>query len=286
LPSKPDDEQAWVDRFLLVASRLDNGVLKTLDRLTGIYGYAKGSSPYRAFVETCEKWNGGGVEDGNDKQIKRNLDFIMDAIAQTLFGDADKARKDLERFATINEPRLYKLFRSLVDPQTGLRETIKARNELLRRIEQSHTSILETFSVVIDSAAWMIVNQSSIPGFIKRIQRPEGSDPERTAQMAAHYLALIAKHCAPMFKSHVPVLVIIVNDKKNDTLVEIGFQALAAVCKWDTECAPTQKGVLERAKTVALNGTPRQAKFAARFLVYCKDPKAAPNLVEVSYARW
>jgi len=281
LPSKPDDDQAWVDRFLLVATHLDDAGIKALDKLTGIYGYAKSGSPYRAFIEMCEEYKGGAVEQ-NEHVIKEKLAYVIDAIVRTLFGDTEKARKDLDTFAAANEPRLYKLFKALVDPQTGLRDLIKARNELLRRIEQSHTSILETFTVLIDSAAWMILNHSSIPGLIKRIQRPEGVNPERTTTVAAHYLALIAKHCAPMYKSHVPVLVIVMNDKKNETLVEISLQALAAVCKWNTDCAPTQKGVLERARSLALSGTPRQAKFAARFLVHCKDPKAAKELVSVS----
>ena len=41
LPSKPDDEQAWVDRLLLVASNLDEPAFKALERLTGLRGYAK-----------------------------------------------------------------------------------------------------------------------------------------------------------------------------------------------------------------------------------------------------
>lgn len=57
LPTKPDDEQAWVDRFLLVASHLDDGALLCLDRLTGLKGYAKGSSPYFAFAVGCDEYN-------------------------------------------------------------------------------------------------------------------------------------------------------------------------------------------------------------------------------------
>lgn len=60
LPAKPDDEQAWVDRFLLVASHLDTSLrsavdgadtrtdggldenaLKGLDNMTGLVGYAR-----------------------------------------------------------------------------------------------------------------------------------------------------------------------------------------------------------------------------------------------------
>jgi len=41
LPSKPDEEQAWVDRLLLVAANIDEPAWKALDVLTGLRGYAK-----------------------------------------------------------------------------------------------------------------------------------------------------------------------------------------------------------------------------------------------------
>jgi sister-chromatid-cohesion protein PDS5 len=57
LPAKPDDEQAWVDRFLLVAAHLDESALMALERLTGLKGYAKGSSPYGAFADVCDEYS-------------------------------------------------------------------------------------------------------------------------------------------------------------------------------------------------------------------------------------
>ena len=42
LPSKADDEQAWVDQLLLVASHLDDDAgMAGLARTTGLVGYAK-----------------------------------------------------------------------------------------------------------------------------------------------------------------------------------------------------------------------------------------------------
>lgn len=57
LPSNTDDEQAWVDRFLLVTTHLDESALAGLDRLTGVKGYARGSSPWFAFAQTCDEYN-------------------------------------------------------------------------------------------------------------------------------------------------------------------------------------------------------------------------------------
>lgn len=41
LPAKADDDQAWVERLLLVASHLDEATLNGLDRLTGLVGFAR-----------------------------------------------------------------------------------------------------------------------------------------------------------------------------------------------------------------------------------------------------
>lgn len=117
LPAKADDEQAWVDRFFLVASGLDKSTLLVLDNLTALPGYADGRSPYRAFADMC----GGG------KDASGPLDWLVTHMALTLFADAEKAKKDLEAFAKLNEPRLYKLFKDLVDPKSDLRTIIKSK---------------------------------------------------------------------------------------------------------------------------------------------------------------
>jgi sister-chromatid-cohesion protein PDS5 len=96
-------------------------------------------------------------------------------------------------------------------------------------------------SILIDNAAWNVLNHSSIPPLIKRLQRPEGIDPQKTSQAASQLLALIAKEGAPMFKSHVAELVIVMADRKNEKLAEVALQGLAAVCKADPEAAPEDR---------------------------------------------
>ena len=59
LPGKTDDEQAWVDRLMLVATHLDDSAFKALEKMTGLRGYARGNSPYRAFIDFCEANNVG-----------------------------------------------------------------------------------------------------------------------------------------------------------------------------------------------------------------------------------
>jgi hypothetical protein len=46
----------------------------------------------------------------------------------------------------------------------------------------------------------------------------------------------------------------------------------------------TGRKYVEKVKRIALNGTPRQAKFAARFTAYCGHEGASEDLVEVRLA--
>jgi sister-chromatid-cohesion protein PDS5 len=169
--------------------------------------------------------------------------------------DPAKARKDLDAFAAANDPRLYKLVKGCVDPQSDLRTIIKARvshshlllrradtqNELLRRIEQSHTDMLDTMTLVIDHAAWNILNHSAVSPLIKRMQRSEGPRGDAMSRSAFELFAFMAKECPPMLKSHVPELVIVMSDKKNALLSEAALRGLASVCKAHPESAPDDK---------------------------------------------
>lgn len=118
------------------------------------------------------------------------------------------------------------------------------QNELSRRIEQSHTEILDTFSTLVDSASWNILNHSSIPALIMAMQKSATNDTnhyQAIALSARRLVYTIAKHGAPMFKSHIPELMLVMADKKNERLSEAALQALAAVCKADPESAPTEE---------------------------------------------
>ncbi|WRT64749.1 uncharacterized protein IL334_001683 [Kwoniella shivajii] len=275
LPKETNDEQAWVDRLLLVTSRLSEISLKALKKMTGLTEYAQGMSPFMALVQSCEEYNGGVIADGG-QDAKAKLNFIIDAMSRMFFGDADKAKRDLHAFAAANETRLFKLYKTCVDIHSSLPSIVKAKNEFLRRVHQGHDDLLETLTTLVDVSAWNVVNQSSIPALLRRISKPES---EASASAAAKLLGMMAKEGAPMFKSHTGQLVVSMMDKKNEKLVELSLQALASVCKIYPDVAPAEHRPVERAIAIALEGTPRQAKFAARFLARCKEPEACDDLI-------
>ena len=48
-------------------------------------------------------------------------------VSGQMFADPVKARKDLEAFADANDARLYKLVKGCVEPQSDLRQIVKAK---------------------------------------------------------------------------------------------------------------------------------------------------------------
>lgn len=97
-------------------------------------------------------------------------------------------------------------------------------------------------STFLRRATLHIVNQSSIPTLIKRVQKAlEGEQHASAAQHARTWLVYISKHNAAMYKQHVAELTKSIADDKNADLVEISLQALSAVAQQDDKLAPNDR---------------------------------------------
>lgn len=113
------------------------------------------------------------------------------------------------------------------------------QNEFLRRVEQSSSSIVETMSDIQRKASLWIINTSSIPLLVRRIQRApleqdhSGlSEAEQFSRVAKVALTFVSKHCPTIYKSHVGEFAKALADEKNAQLGEVALQALAAI-RWE-----------------------------------------------------
>ncbi|KAG1858786.1 armadillo-type protein [Suillus subalutaceus] len=229
------NEVAWTDRLLNTMGYLDDRAVNAVLLLSGIKGSRP--SPYELYLQSCVQHNGGVIDEDEDV-VKQRLNNVIRHISRQ-FGDPQKAAEDLHAFARTNENRSYKLLKTCLDTQTDLKGLVKASNEFLRRIESSSESILGTMTVFLRRATLRIVNQSSIPTLIKR------------------------PHTSELTKA--------IADEKNERLVEVGMQALAAVSQSDEALAVNDKRTLERVMRYVLGSNARVAKFAARILVASKE---------------
>jgi sister-chromatid-cohesion protein PDS5 len=93
-----------------------------------------------------------------------------------------------------------------------------------------------------------LINQSSVPTLVKRVQRGDpvgnGHGTSQAQQVANHAHTLLtyaSKHCPGIYKPHVPELTKALTDDKNPRLVEVCLQALAGVVQWDNTLYPSDK---------------------------------------------
>jgi sister-chromatid-cohesion protein PDS5 len=100
----------------------------------------------------------------------------------------------------------------------------------------------QTLMDLIRRHSLYVVNQSSIPVLVKRIQRPD-NEP-RDAINARRVLVAIAKQCPAVVKIHVAEFSRALAEEANTALIEISLQALASLSAWDESCAPNDKCAL------------------------------------------
>ena len=62
--------------------------------------------------------------------IARMSPKLMELMIETKFVDVEKARKDMESFAAINEQKLYRLYKICVDVHSDLESLVKSRVSL------------------------------------------------------------------------------------------------------------------------------------------------------------
>lgn len=134
-----------------------------------------------------------------------------------------------------------------------------------------------------------IVNQSSIPTLVKRLQRgdPTGdgygtSSAQLSANNAQALLTVISKHCPALYKPHIGELSKAIAEEKNPRLVEVCLQALAASVRWDEKLAPTDRRTSERVRRYVMQSNPRHAKFSIRLLMQSSSEDTCAELVEAS----
>ncbi|TFK86665.1 hypothetical protein K466DRAFT_492369 [Polyporus arcularius HHB13444] len=289
------DEVAWTDRLLLTMRHLDDVSVNTLYSFSNVKGHRP--TIFEKFLAVCIEYN-GGVIDENEDAVTEKLNVAVKATAAQLPEPA-KAAEDLQTFAKLNEGRLYKLLKTCMDVQTDLKGLIKARTEFLRRLEQSSSSIVGTMTIFLRRSSLHIVNQSSIPTFVKRVQKGSesssvaysqtqpsanqsfsvfasgNSEPEGRAQQTAHaaqvWMTYISKHCPAMYKAHIGEFSKAIADERNARLVEVCLHAMAAAAMSDAKLAPSDKRTVERVVRFAMESNTRHAKFAARLLACLKN---------------
>ncbi|KAJ3292814.1 hypothetical protein HDU76_007122, partial [Blyttiomyces sp. JEL0837] len=159
------DNESRTERLLRILANFNEkqyrGFVSVLDRQ---YHTIK---PMLAFVECCEKWNGGIVDD-DDGTPEQRLNQVMQFLSQS-FPDQKKAFTHLQKFAKNNENRIYKFLRTVMEDAVDYKTILKNNKEIMKRLEP-HAGLPETFAVLLRRISLTLVGKSSIPSLLKAIQ--------------------------------------------------------------------------------------------------------------------
>jgi sister chromatid cohesion protein PDS5 len=136
--------------------------------------------------------------------------------------------------------------------------------------------------ILLRRASLRVVNQSSIPTLLKRVQKgdPTGdghgtSQAQLTANHAHALLTMISKHLPILYKPHISELCKGLAEENNPRLVEVCLQALAGVAGKDPSLAPSDKKTAERIHRLVMSSNTRHSKFSARLLTTLRNAEQA-----------
>ena len=118
------------------------------------------------------------------------------------------------------------------------------QHDFLKRLDQLSPSILPTLSTLLRRSSLRILNQSSIPTLLKKVQKNNNATSGQgytTAINAQILLSHASKHCPALYKSHVAELTKAIADERNTRFAEISLQALWSLMKLDSNLVPLDK---------------------------------------------
>ncbi|GAA5984565.1 hypothetical protein JCM10908_003401 [Rhodotorula pacifica] len=287
LPDEKDveDTASWTDRFLLVESSLATEQQRAaLLHLTHLAEKAEGGV-WAAYLETCQKYNGGLVDDKETKEaLKGFLKKVIGGIAGYM-PDPEKATSDLETFARENEAQPYRELKVMLDPQTELKAFVKNKRDFLKRVgkfKSSGDSAANTFACLIRLACYIFINRSSIPQLLKRVTTLARDAPDALGQSAYRVLEFVTKHRPVLYRAHVAELgKMLVDTSLSSEVHLLVIHALTKYKRSSGSAYSVDAKVAKRAVELARGSDERIAKQAATLIAFDEGrTDAVKDLVE------
>ncbi|KAI8842696.1 armadillo-type protein [Chytriomyces cf. hyalinus JEL632] len=277
------DDVQRTDRLLRIVGALTEKQHKAF--LSVIDRQASSMKDFFMYIECCEKWN-GGIIDNDDGTTENTLTQLIHHLAGK-FPDTKKAVLHFQKFAKNNENRIYKLFKSVMNETADFKSIVKNGKEILKRLEP-HAAISETFLIMLRRVSLTLLGKSNIPRLIEVAQSVAGRNSgnrsmevsmadttvdlelSRLAATAEGLLQKIATTFPAVFGSHLnDFLSMLVSG--DDSLVSEAISALAKFIKTLPRNVPFTRAEETVIASYCLNGTVAQAKQAATILGIIED---------------
>ncbi|KAK7425391.1 Sister chromatid cohesion protein pds5 [Neonectria magnoliae] len=287
--SQTDQDKIRAERILLMLKSLDAPAKKAFFAMQARQPQvAKGVA---VFIQQCEAYN-GGVIDSNEEKVKAGLNKTLQWFG-TFFPDPLKVRSDLQKFAKLNDRRIYQLIKFTIGSNSDYKTVRRAINELIAKIQASSAaSSLDTLIPLIYRSSSLMFNRSHLA----TIMDYSKNDKDGFATVAHEILNDISQRNPDLFKAHSENLRSeIINqapseNRANDpALVDI-LKAYSSYSKRYPDDITYDRKFIQVLMDYALYGTPsRAAKYAVNILLAKNDDKSkvtATNLLQKVMEDW
>jgi sister-chromatid-cohesion protein PDS5 len=229
------------------------------------------SKGMKVFLDTCEEYNGGIVEDDStEATLKARLTRMIETISKT-FPDPGALSDDLWKFAKQHDRRCYQLIRFATGPENEYRTVIKAIKELNKRIREGPAnvhSLIDTIQPILYRCALLAYNRSHIPT-IMEISRTHEDD---LGEVAHEVLSQISARNPEVLKYHIQTL-----------CTELEEETPTAKKAEKDGAAATLKACAGYARKYP-SDLPRERKFMTvltQFALFSRSPRAAKHAVSI-----
>ncbi|KAK9331716.1 armadillo-type protein [Lipomyces starkeyi] len=222
----------------------------------------------RTFVELCEKYNGGVVDDKEGEELKGKLDRLIKWMCEQL-PDSSKTEAHLTKFYMINDRRMYKLIKDCTTSESDIKTVHKALIEIKNR--QSVSTMLETLMPLMYRSSLIFYNRSNIPPIVEISKRTNNG----LSAVAHELLKDISTSMPAVLKAHIQDLTqeIQKNEPGFDGSIDT-LKACAGFAKRFPGDMPQERQFLEALSKFATSGSPEEAKHAVNIILQSRKRDA------------
>lgn len=237
------------------------------------------SKAVTVFLQACEEYNGGVVEDDSDEaNIKERLARFIDSLSKS-FPDSADVSADLWKFAKEHNRRWYQLIRFAMGPEHDYRTVTKAIKELCKRIREGPANlqpILDSIQPLLYRVALIVYNRSHVPAIMEISRTDEGG----LGEIAHEVLKEISARNPEVLKYHIQALCKELEDTAPSATKseEVGVADTLKACagfarKYPHEVPKERKFLTAMTQFALFSKTPRAAKHATSIVMMVADKK-------------
>jgi sister-chromatid-cohesion protein PDS5 len=237
---------------------------------------------FTIFVNYCLKYNGGGVCLASltpQAAAKENSAEILPKIIEFLTAklpDPKKAESQLLKFAEMNNGRLYKLVRAVMDPSVEYKAILKHNKEIVS-ILSKFPSILETVAIFLRRVSLCLMNKDTLSVLLQMVKNRK--DP--LDQTAEQFLKDITKIFPALSKTQVDTYNSIILGDNSTGLIEDALEALSKYVVAFPSEYPSTEATVNKLVQFCVSGTAKQASLAAVILCKTGETKECQDIMQV-----